>query len=106
MMNAWSLASLPLLTKKQRPQVARGAPGQRLRQGGPLRRQELRRDTAGTFRLPLDRLDYPAVAVAEVRLKKLRQEIEIAATMPVVEVDAVAVVEFQHGVFALLDRPG
>ena len=57
------------------------------------------------LRLPLNRLDHPAVAVAKVRLKELRQEIEIAVTVPVVEVDAVAVVEFQHRVFALLDRP-
>src|SRR5262249_57598489 len=52
-------------------QVARGAPGQLRRQGRPLRRQHLRRDAAGPFRLARDGLNDAAVAVAEGAVEDL-----------------------------------
>src|SRR5205823_11590678 len=85
---------------------AGGAPGQGSRQGGPLRRQHLRRDAAGFLGLALDGLDDAAVTVAEVAVKELGEEVEITATLPVVKKDAFAAVEFEDGVLASLDRPG
>src|SRR5262249_44119677 len=87
-------------------EVAGGAPGQFLRQGDALRRQELRADAAGLLRLLLNRLDDSSVAVAEVAVEHLREEVEVALPLPVEEVDALAVVELQDGVLTLLNGPG
>jgi len=86
-------------------QVAGGAPGQFRRQGRPVLRHHLRRDTAGPLCLARDRLDDPAVTVAEGAVKHLRDEVEVAPALPVEEVHSLGMVEFQHGVFPLLDRP-
>ena len=39
-------------------------------------------------------------------MEDLRDEVEVAPALAVEEVDALAAVELQHGVFALLDGPG
>ena len=51
-------------------------------------------------------LDDPAVSVAEVAVEQLREEVQIAPALPVVEVDALGPGKLQHRVLALLDGPG
>src|SRR5262249_53634154 len=92
--------------EQRAPQVARRPAGQRLRQGGPPLAQHLRRDAAGALRLAPDGVDDAAVAVAEVAVEQLREEVEVTPPRAVEEVDALAAVELQDRVLALLHGPG
>src|SRR5262249_27068129 len=87
-------------------QVARRSLRHRFGQRYPLLRQHLRRHAACPLSLPLNCLDHSPVAVAEIAIEKLRQEIEIAPALTVVEVNAFAVGEFENGIFTLLNGPG
>src|SRR5262249_35868952 len=87
-------------------QIAGGELGKLAGQEDATLGQHLRRDTRGLGRLPLNRLDDLAIAVAEVAVEQLRQEVEIAPALAIEEADALAVVELEDGLFALLDGPG
>src|SRR5207302_857538 len=87
-------------------EIARRTPGQRLGEGDALLGEDLRRHTAGPLRLALDGFDDPAVAVAEVAVKELRQEVEVTAALAVKEIHSLTTLELQNGVFPFLDGPG
>src|SRR5262249_2852959 len=79
---------------------------QSIGESDPFGGQYLGRDAAGFLRLLLDRFNHAAVAVAQVAVKKLRQEIEVTPPLAIVEVNALAALKLQNWVFALLDGPG
>src|SRR5437868_3717602 len=87
-------------------QVAGRAPGQLAGESRTLLGEQLRRHAAGAFGLTLNGRDDAAIAVAQGAVEELRQAIEIAPALTVEEVDAVAVIELQHGIFTLLNGPG
>src|SRR5262249_27121938 len=78
---------------------------QRIRQRDSILRQELRRNATRLLRLPLNSGDHPLVGVAKIDIEELGQEVDVPAALAVVEIDALGMIEFQDGVFALLDRP-
>src|SRR5262249_18582940 len=83
-------------------QVAGRPLGQGVGQGDAFLGQEDRRHAADFLRLLLDRLDHAAVVMAQVAVEDLGQHVEVALALPIEEINAVAMIDLEETVFALL----
>src|SRR5262249_3864219 len=87
-------------------QVARCPLSQSVGQGYPFFGQKNRRDAADLLGLLLDGVNHTAIVVPQVAIEDLGEHVEVTLALSVEEIDAVAVINFEEAVFALLNGPG